>query len=278
MLNQEYIRQIIALGLSEDIGDGDKTTQAIIPSETQARAKMTAKAEGIIAGLPVVKQVFQTVDVKIVFNSTVTDGDFVKKGDIIANLSGAALSLLTAERLALNFLQRMSGIATKTARYVQAIAGTKAKIFDTRKTVPGHRLLDKYSVKIGGEDNHRLGLYDMIMIKDNHIDVAGSIDEAVKRVRRIYNRELKIEVETRDINEVKQAFELSVDRIMLDNMPLDMMRMAVALVDGQIPLEASGGVSFETVRAIAETGVDYISVGALTHSVSALDISLTIEL
>lgn len=278
MLNFEAIQPLIDLSLHEDVGDGDKTTQAIITAEAQATARLTAKADGVVAGLPVAERVFNTVDPTVIFKPTISDGDVVATGQIIAHVTGAARSLLTGERLALNFLQRLSGIATLTARYVRAVHGTSARIIDTRKTAPGFRILDKYAVKCGGGANHRMGLYDMILIKDNHIDVAGSITEAVRRARQVFGESLLIEVETRTMEEVQQALQANIDRILLDNMPLDTLRQAVTIAAGRTPLEASGGVNLDTVREIARTGVDYISVGALTHSVIAFDISMTMEI
>ncbi len=278
MLDLTKIQPLIDMALAEDIADGDKTSLSIIPPDQPATAVMTAKAYGILAGMPVADQVFKTVDPTIEFIAEKADGDRVQKGEVIAQISGSGPSLLTAERLALNFLQRMSGVATTTAVYVQAVAGTDAKVLDTRKTLPGHRLLDKYAVKIGGGANHRMGLFDMIMIKDNHIDVAGSITKAVARARAMYQAQVPIEVEARTLDDVREALKLNVDQIMLDNMKLDIMREAVKIVDGQIPLEASGGVTLDTISDIAKTGVDFISVGALTHSIKAFDISMTINI
>lgn len=277
MLELQQIKPLIELAITEDVADGDKTSLAIIPADCAAEAIMTAKADGIIAGLPVAEMVFHRVDPSIRFKTEHEDGDAVDKSDIVAWIEGTGPSLLTAERLALNFLQRLSGIATLTHRYVEKVSGTGTRILDTRKTMPGHRLLDKYAVKVGGGVNHRMGLYDMIMIKDNHIDVAGSIAEAVTRARQRYP-DVPLEVEARNLNDVQEALKLKVDQIMLDNMPLAMMREAVRIAGGQIPLEASGKVNLNTVRAIAETGVDFISVGALTHSVPAFDISMTISI
>ena len=278
MLDLNQIRPLIELALHEDVGDGDKTSLSIIPADRCASAVMTAKSEGIIAGLDVARFVFEIVDPTIKFEAQVKDGERMIKGTRIASISGSGPSLLTAERLALNFLQRMSGIATVTAQYVEAIKGTRTKILDTRKTAPGHRLLDKYAVKMGGGVNHRHGLHDMILIKDNHIDVAGGITQAVNAARAKYQDRYPIEVEARTLADVAEALRLEVSQIMLDNMSLEMMREAVRLVQGKIPLEASGGITLSTIRAIAETGVDYISVGALTHSVTAFDISMTIKI
>jgi nicotinate-nucleotide pyrophosphorylase (carboxylating) len=280
----EQIKAIVQRALAEDVGSGDVTSQWILPPEMRVRGCFLAKAQGVLAGLEVVRQVFQQVDERIVFQAPMKDGDAISKGDIVATVEGPAAGILTAERTALNFLQRMSGIATLTRCYVEAVIGTKAVILDTRKTAPGLRLLDKRAVRLGGGQNHRLGLYDMVLIKDNHIAVAGGITQAVERVRR-GNRPglrpervegLAVEVEVKSLAELEEALALNVDRIMLDNMDLNEMRRAVEVTAGRVPLEASGNVTLENVVAIAATGVDYISVGALTHSVKALDISLEV--
>jgi len=273
----EQIKAIVQRALNEDIGPGDVTSQWILPPEMQVRGCFLAKAQGVLAGLEVVRQVFQQVDERIAFQARMKDGDSLSVGDTLATVEGPAASILTAERTALNFLQRMSGIATLTHHYVEAVAGTKAGILDTRKTAPGLRLLDKWAVRLGGGQNHRLGLYDMVLIKDNHIAAAGSITQAVERVRQRNQQGLAVEVEVKSLTELEEALALSVDRIMLDNMNLDEMRRAVEMTTGRVPLEASGNVTLENVAAIAATGVDYISVGALTHSVKALDISLEVE-
>ena len=266
---------LIELAVAEDIGPGDATSQALLDAECTVHGRMIAKAPGVIAGLPVAEAVFQRVDARIVFTARVAEGQEVTAGEVIAEVSGPAPAVLAAERTALNFLQRMSGIATLTRRYVDAVACTRAVILDTRKTVPGHRALDKYAVRMGGGVNHRQGLYDMLLIKDNHVDAVGGILPAVERARAA-RPDLPIEVEVRNLDELRQALSItpSLDRIMLDNMSLEDMRQAVVLTAGRVPLEASGGVSLETVAAIAATGVDSISVGALTHSAPALDISL----
>jgi len=283
-IDDEKISAIVHRALAEDIGSGDVTSQWILPPEMGVRGCFLAKAQGVLAGLEVVRQVFQQVDERIAFQARLKDGDALSKGDIVATVEGPAASILTAERTALNFLQRMSGIATLTRRYVEAVAGTKAAllrhravILDTRKTAPGLRLLDKWAVRLGGGQNHRLGLYDMVLIKDNHIAAAGSITQAVERVRRRNRQGLAIEVEVKSLAELEEALALNVDCIMLDNMELDKMRRAVEMTAGRVPLEASGNVTLENVAAIAATGVDYISVGALTHSVQALDISLEVS-
>ena len=276
-MEDEKISVIVQHALAEDIGSGDVTSQWILPPKMQVRGCFLAKAQGVLAGLEVVRQVFRQVDERIAFQARMKDGDAISKGDIVATVEGPAASILTAERTALNFLQRMSGIATLTRRYVEAVAGTKAVILDTRKTAPGLRLLDKWAVRLGGGQNHRLGLYDMVLIKDNHIAAVGGITQTVERVRQRNQQGLAVEVEVKSLAELEEALALNVDRIMLDNMDLDEMRWAVEMTAGRVPLEASGNVTPENVAAIAATGVDYISVGALTHSVKALDISLEVE-
>lgn len=267
------ILEAIRRALQEDIGQGDATSNSIIPLEAQMSGQIIAKQAGIIAGLDVAEAVCRAVDAEIDFRALAGEGDQVENRQIVAALTGPARSLLTAERAALNFLGRMSGIATLTRQFVDAVAGTGAVILDTRKTAPGLRMLDKLAVLRGGAQNHRIGLYDMILIKDNHIDFAGSITEAVTRARAA-GHGLEIEVETRTLEHVREALSLGVERILLDNMSLEMMREAVHLTAGRAKLEASGNVSLETVRAIAETGVDYISAGALTHSAKVFDVSL----
>jgi nicotinate-nucleotide pyrophosphorylase (carboxylating) len=274
-LNQLHpeILEAIQRALREDIGPGDATSESIIPPEAHMRGQIIAKQPGIIAGLDVAEAVCRAVDVGIDFRARAGEGDPVENRQIVATLTGPARSLLTAERTALNFLGRMSGVASLTRQFVEAVAGTKAVILDTRKTAPGLRMVDKLAVLRGGGQNHRIGLFDMILIKDNHIDFAGSISEAVSRARAA-NSGLQIEVEARTLEHVREALSLNVERILLDNMSLETMREAVAITDGRAKLEASGNVSLETVRAIAETGVDYISSGALTHSAKVFDVSL----
>ncbi|MEW6240370.1 MAG: carboxylating nicotinate-nucleotide diphosphorylase [Chloroflexota bacterium] len=262
----------IRRALAEDIGTGDATTNAIVPPDATMKGQIIAKQDGIIAGLDVARAAYQLLDSNVDFRAQTEDGSRVTKGLVLALASGRTSSLLTAERTALNFLGRMSGIATLTRQFVDAAAGTRAIILDTRKTAPGLRLVDKLAVKLGGGGNHRIGLYDMILIKDNHIDFAGGIEEAVRRAR-ASNSGLPIEVEARTLDDVKVALDLGVERILLDNMSVKMMAEAVTLTDGRAKLEASGNVTLETVRAIAETGVDFISVGALTHSAKAFDVS-----
>lgn len=289
------IDSIIANALAEDIGDGDVTTLNTIPADAVLRGVFLAKEDGIVAGLEVVRRVFQQVDPAVEVEFTVADGERVEPRQVFGVIRGPGRALLTGERVALNFLQRMSGIATLTRRYVDAVAGTRAVILDTRKTAPGLRLLDKWAVRLGGGQNHRFGLYDMAMIKDNHIAAVGGITEAVRRVRAGDPRGRPIEVEVTTLEQLREALELPIDRILLDNMSLEQMREAVQIAagrtpperttspsedwqswSGRIPLEASGNVNLDTVAAIAATGVDFISSGALTHSVRALDISLDI--
>ncbi len=274
MDTNELIDDIIQLALDED--GSDITSEAVFSDESRLRAFMKAKADGIIAGVHVAKRVFMLSDPGIVCIFDVHDAQPVTAGQKIAVITGPARGILKAERVALNFLQRMSGIATSTAAYVKKLEGTKARILDTRKTAPGQRVLDKTAVLLGGGENHRMGLWDMALIKDNHIDAAGSIAEAVGRVRSAFPG-ISVEVEARNIGDVETLLALKVDRIMLDNFSIDTMKQAVELVHGLIPLEASGGITLDTVRAVALTGVDYISVGEITHSVHALDISMIVE-
>lgn len=278
---EDYLKKIIRDALDEDIQSGDVTTQAIIPESAFGNGKFLIMANGVIAGLRVAQKVFQAVDEGIVFNQFVDDGKKVKRGEIVVEVTGKASSILTAERTALNFLQRMSGIATLTNKFVGEIRHTKAKILDTRKTVPGLRLLDKEAVRLGGGKNHRIGLFDMFLIKDNHIEIAGSITKAIEACRNFQqknNSNLKIEVETKNLDEVKEALSCNADIIMLDNFTTDSMRKAVRLIKEKCLVEASGNINLENVKQVAEMGVDFISVGALTHSVKALDISLEVEL
>jgi nicotinate-nucleotide pyrophosphorylase (carboxylating) len=263
----------ICRALAEDVGSGDATTDSIVPLVARAKAQIVAKQLGVIAGLEIARTVFHELDDQIVFTPRVSDGSAVSPGQVLADVSGSARGLLTGERTALNFLGRMSGIATLTRQFVEAVAGTQAVILDSRKTAPGLRTTDKLAVRLGGGENHRHGLFDMVLIKDNHIDYAGSLREAVRLVRDS-GTNLEIEVEARSIQEVREALALKVERIMLDNMTLEMMREAVHLNRGAAKLEASGNVTLATVREIAETGVDYISVGALTHSPQTFDVSL----
>ncbi|MCB9130168.1 MAG: carboxylating nicotinate-nucleotide diphosphorylase [Anaerolineales bacterium] len=273
----DQIDAIIRNALVEDVGSGDVTTLNTVPADAILRGTLLVKADGVVAGLAVFQRVFKLVDARVEIDLQVADGESVQRGQIIATIDGPGQAILTGERLALNILQRMSGIATETRRYVDAVAGTHAVILDTRKTAPGLRVLDKLAVRLGGGQNHRFGLYDMAMIKDNHIAAVGSITEAVRRIRAGDPQGRPIEVEVTDLDQLRDALALNVDRILLDNMSTELMAEAVRIAAGRTPLEASGGVSLETVAAIAATGVDYISVGALTHSVTALDISLDVQ-
>ena len=268
----EEILASIRVALKEDIGSGDATTDSIVPRDARMKGQILAKQAGVLAGLDVAQAAYHLFDAEITVQAQVEEDARVEKGQILAFVSGRARSLLTVERTALNFLGRMSGIATLTRQFVDAVSGTKAIILDTRKTAPGLRAVDKLAVLRGGGQNHRIGLYDMILIKDNHIDFAGGLAEAVRRAR-ASNHGLQIEVEARTVDDVKTALDLGVERILLDNMSTKMMSEAVRITAGRAKLEASGNVSLETVRAIAETGVDFISIGALTHSANVFDVS-----
>lgn len=274
--NIQEIELIINHAFQEDIGSGDITTNNIVPENTLAVASMTAKADGIVAGLDIAKIVFRKLDSKLEWKPRIKDGDRVVKGDVILEIKGTFRALLTGERLALNLMQRMSGIATETAKYVAEAKGTKVKILDTRKTVPGLRTFDKYAVKMGGGTNHRIGLYDMVMIKDNHIKMAGSITDAVLQIRKAVPSDIKIEVETTNLTEVREAVKAGADIIMLDNMSNELMKESVDYIKERALIEASGNMNLERISGVAKTGVDFISIGALTHSVMALDISQNI--
>jgi len=268
------IENLIELAFEEDIATGDITTNAIIDSDEICSGFFMTKEDGIISGLEVARLVFTKLDSNFIWEAILNDGDFVKNKTVIASFKGSHRALLTGERTALNFIQRMSGISTKTNWYVKEIEEYKTEILDTRKTLPGFRLLDKYSVKKGGGTNHRFGLYDLVMIKDNHITVAGSITKAVEGIRKNNIGDLKIEVETKNIEEVKEALACKVDIIMLDNMSNKEMELAVSTIDRKAITEASGNMTIERLKGVAATGVDFISVGALTHSVKGLDISM----
>lgn len=272
------VQPIIDLALAEDIGTGDITSETTIPADAEARGVLLAKAHGVLAGLPIAARVMATVDPRLTFHPFAADGQPVTAGERLAEITGPARSLLTAERTALNFLQRMSGIASTTARYVAAVAGTRTRIVDTRKTAPGHRVLDKYAVRAGGGANHRFNLSDGILIKDNHIAAVGGVAEAVRTARAGAPHTVKIEVEVINQAMATQAVDAGADIILLDNMSLEEIRACVAIIAGRALTEVSGGVTLDRLRAIAECGVDLISVGALTHSVQALDISLELEL
>lgn len=262
--------------LGEDIDSGDVTSMAVLPPGLHLAGQIVSREEGVIAGLGVAAAAFRLADENVRMTLSAEDGERIGEGQVVAEVAGPGLGILSAERVALNFLQRMSGIATMTRRFVDEVRGTKAVILDTRKTVPGLRLLDKLAVRLGGGQNHRLGLYDMVLVKDNHIAAADGVTEAVRRVRAAVGDQLAIEVEVTSLRQVEEALATAVDRIMLDNMSLDEMARAVSLARGQVELEASGKVSLDNVAEIAATGVDFISVGALTHSVRALDMSLEV--
>jgi nicotinate-nucleotide pyrophosphorylase (carboxylating) len=273
-----YINELIDIAIKEDIGDGDHTSLSCIPENATGKAHLLVKEPGIIAGVDLAKTIFNKIDSSLLFNQSINDGEFVNIGDIVFTIEGSSRSILQAERLVLNFMQRMSGIATNTNSYVKLLKGLKTKVLDTRKTTPGLRHIEKQAVKIGGGVNHRIGLYDMVMIKDNHVDYAGGIKEAItstKEYLKTNNKQLKIEVEARSLIELDEILTTGgIDRIMLDNFSFDDMRTAVNLIDGKYETEASGGITSETIREYAECGVDFISVGALTHQINSIDLSL----
>ena len=273
-----YIDDLINIAIKEDIGDGDHTSLSCIPKEAKGKAHLLVKEDGVLAGVDLAKKIFHKIDSEIIFEQFLNDGDKIKIGDIAFTVEGNSQSILQAERLALNFMQRMSGIATATNYYVGLLEGTQTKVLDTRKTTPGLRAIEKLAVKIGGGYNHRMGLYDMVMIKDNHIDYAGGIEAAITSTQKYLkanNKDLKIEIEARDLSELDEILAVGgVHRIMLDNFSYTDLRTAVALIDGKYETEASGGITDKTIRNYAECGVDYISVGALTHQIKSLDLSL----
>lgn len=277
-LKPEFIQDFIRQALAEDIGDGDHSSLSAIPEDAQRKARLIVKSEGIIAGIEMAKLIFAQVDSNLAVELKVKDGDLVKFGEIAFVVSGKAQSILTAERLVLNCLQRMSGIATQTRQAVELTKGTKTKILDTRKTTPNFRIMEKWAVKIGGAENHRFGLFDMIMLKDNHVDYAGGIRQAIEAAvnyKNKHNKDLKIEVETRNLAEVAQVLEVGqIDVIMLDNMSCELMTEAVKMIATRFLTEASGGVTLAQIAEISACGVDFISLGALTHSAHILDMSL----
>ena len=278
MMNIDNLDELIKMALREDIGDGDHSTLACIPLTAQGTAKMVAKQDGILCGAEVGERVFKIVDNNLKVSLLKHDGEAIVKGDIVMTIEGPSGSILTAERTALNFMQRLSGIATETHRMVQMLKGLNTQLLDTRKTTPNMRLLEKYAVKCGGGTNHRIGLYDMVMLKDNHVDFAGGIEAAIDRTHdylKAKGKDLRIEIEVRNLDELQRVLDHGgVDRIMLDNFDTDTLREAVRRIDGKYETEASGGITEQTLRAYAETGVDFISVGALTHHIKSLDLSL----
>lgn len=277
-ITDSFLQQFISDAFAEDIGDGDHSTLAAIPEKATSRAHLLVKDEGVLAGVELAKQIFRHFDAALTVDQILKDGDKIRKGDIVLSVSGAARSILTCERLVLNCMQRMSGIATYTNRLTQLISGTPVKLLDTRKTTPNFRLLEKWAVLIGGGKNHRIGLYDMIMLKDNHIAMAGGISKAIfqtKQYLREKNKTLKIEIEVRTLDELMEVLKVGgVDIILLDNMPIIILKEAVSLINKRFITEASGGITETTIADIAKTGVDFISVGALTHSYRSLDLSL----
>lgn len=280
-MNKEYfIEEFIRTALAEDIGRADITTTAIVDKKKRGRARIVVKEDGVLAGIEIVKKTFSLLDNDLEFELSFKDGDRININDTVILIDGSVSSILIGERTALNLLAHLSGISTLTAKYVDKILGTKAKITDTRKTTPLLRELEKEAVRMGGGVNHRMGLYDMVLIKENHIEAAGGIQKAINKCRQYLienNLNLKVEVETTDLTQVREAVSSGVDQIMLDNMNIKNMKEAVEIISGRSVVEASGGVSLETVRSIAETGVDLISIGALTHSVPALDFSLLLK-
>jgi nicotinate-nucleotide pyrophosphorylase (carboxylating) len=276
-ITNEKLQLFIRQAFLEDVGDGDHSTLACVPYDSVQEAELKVKDDGIIAGIELAKIIFATFDPSLKIETYKRDGDRVKFGDIALKVKGSSQSILTCERLVLNCMQRMSGIATYANEMMSLVSGTNTKILDTRKTTPNFRMFEKWAVKIGGAENHRFGLYDMVMLKDNHVDFSGSITKAVEQTKDYlanHHLHLKIEVETRNLDEVKEALDANVDFIMLDNFSLDELREAVKLIDGKVKTEASGGITRESVRAIAETGVDFISSGAIIHSAKNFDLSL----
>ena len=278
---EDYLVQHITLALDEDVRDGDHSSLACISKTTKDKAKLIAKQDGIICGIEIAKRVYSLVDSRIVFTPLLSDGDKIKKGDIVFKVEGPAIGILTAERTALNYMQRLSGIATSTNEYVELIKGTNSKLLDTRKTTPSMRLFEKYAVKVGGGYNHRIGLYDMIMLKDNHIDFAGGIKEAITKTHEYLKRigkDLKIEIEVRSMEDLEEVLEIgAVDRIMLDNFTPELLTQAVERIGKSYETESSGGINKETILSFAKTGVDFISVGSLTHQINSLDLSLVAD-
>jgi nicotinate-nucleotide pyrophosphorylase (carboxylating) len=279
-LSEEAIHSFIQSALAEDIGEGDHSSLGAIPKNTPCKARLLVKDEGVIAGLSLAEKIFQQVDPALQVTYFKSDGDLVHRGDVAFEVTGQAQSILSAERLVLNCMQRMSGIATHTKALCQLLEGTSTKLLDTRKTTPNFRAMEKWAVAIGGGQNHRFALYDMVMLKDNHIDMAGGVQKAIENAHRYLkekNKDLKIEIEVRNLKEVEEVIRVGgVDTIMLDNMSLNDMRKSVHLINGRYKTEASGGITENTLRAVAETGVDFISMGALTHSTKSLDLSLKV--
>jgi nicotinate-nucleotide pyrophosphorylase (carboxylating) len=278
LIDEKALEPFLDIAIKEDVGDGDHTSLACIPQTQKGKAQLIVKQNGIIAGIDVAEIVFKKIDNSLKFTKLLNDGDSVSPGNIAFYVEGSTISILQAERLVLNIMQRMSGVATQTSLYVAKLKGLNTKILDTRKTTPGMRLLDKYAVKVGGGENHRIGLYDMILIKDNHIDYAGSIEQALQKTfnyLKTKNKDLKIEIEARSISDVERILAVGgVDRILLDNFTTIQTREAVQLIAGRVKTESSGNINIDNLRSYAECGVDYISVGALTHQIKSIDLSL----
>ncbi|MCQ2608660.1 MAG: carboxylating nicotinate-nucleotide diphosphorylase [Bacteroidales bacterium] len=278
MIESPLIDATIDIAFKEDIGDGDHTTLSCIPHDLEGRARLLVKQDGILCGVELAKKIFAKFDPTLRVTQYLHDGDAIKKGDIAFVVEGKTISILQTERLVLNFMQRLSGIATQTNEYVKLLEGTNTKILDTRKTTPGLRLLEKYAVKVGGGENHRIGLYDMILIKDNHIDYAGGVTAAITKTKeylKAKGKDLKIEVEARTLDEIREILQFDdIERILIDNFTPEETKVAVALINGKCKTESSGGITKESIKAYAQAGVDYISVGALTHHISSLDLSL----
>jgi len=277
-LNELNINRIIDSAIAEDIGDGDHSSLACIPKDAIGKAKLLVKETCVIAGVEIAQKVFRRIDPTLELDFFISDGAKVKTGDIVFSVNGSSRSILQAERLVLNIMQRMSGIATNTNRYVEKLNGLKTKVLDTRKTTPGMRVLEKMAVKTGGGENHRMGLYDMIMIKDNHIDFAGGIKKAIEKIQNYlekYGKRIPVEIEARNMEELSQVMKAGwVDRIMLDNFTVEKTRQAIQIINGKYETESSGGINLETIRVYAECGVDYVSVGELTHQIKSIDLSL----
>lgn len=273
-----FVEELIELAIREDIGDGDHSSLACIPADERGRMKLLVKQDGILAGVEVAEMILRRLDPEVRLEKILEDGAPIRKGDVAFYVEGRVISLLQAERILLNVMQRMSGVATQTAVYVKRLEGLKTKVLDTRKTTPGMRVLDKMAVKLGGGENHRMGLFDMVILKDNHIDFAGGITAALTKTRNYLQEKgkpIKIEVEVRSLDDIREVFAAGgCDRIMLDNFSPALTREAVALIDGRIEIESSGGITLDNLREYAECGVDYISVGALTHQIKSLDLSL----
>lgn len=277
MIDNQLVDNLIDIALREDIGDGDHTSLSCIPHNLQGRARLLVKQDGILCGVEVAKKVFQKFDPELQIDVLIPDGSAIRKGDVAFTVSGKTISILQTERLILNFMQRLSGIATQTQEYVKLLEGTNTRILDTRKTTPGMRLLEKYAVRMGGGLNHRIGLYDMILIKDNHIDYAGGVTAAISKTREYLaklDKKLELVVEARTLDDIREILQFDVLRILIDNFTPEETKEAIRVINGKCQTESSGGINKETIRAYAEAGVDFISVGALTHQIQSLDLSL----